>query len=90
MITIFLDLKNVFGSVPHQLLFDMLRAVNIPSTVLELFVIVATKNWETALIPFYRGVFQGETKSPIMFLLAFNSLLQLAAELNHACHIAEF
>ena len=86
----FLDLKNAFGSVPHQLLFDMLRAVKIPSAVLnyvssfysKLFVIVATKNWVTPPIPFHRGVFQGDTMSPIMFLLAFNPLLQLAAELN--------
>ena len=74
MIT-FLDLKNAFGSVPHQLLFDMLRAVKVPSTLLsyvksfysKLFVIVTTKNWETLPIPFHRGVFQGDTMSPIMF-----------------------
>ena len=90
MIT-FLDMKNAFGSVPHQLLFDMLRAVRVPSSVLnyvesfysQLFVIVATRNWETSPIPFHRGVFQGDTMSPIMFLLAFNLLLQLATELNH-------
>ena len=90
MIT-FLDLKNAFGSVPHQLLFDMLRAVRVPSSVLnyvesfysQLFVIIATRNWETLLIPFNRGVFQGDTMSPIMFLLAFNPFLQLATELNH-------
>ena len=88
LMTTFLDLKN--GSVPHQLLFDMLRAVKIPSAVLnyvrsfysKLFVIVTTKSWVTPPIPFHRGVFQGDTMSPIMFLLAFNPLLQLAAELN--------
>ena len=32
MIT-FLDLKNAFGSVPHKLIFDMLRAVKVPSTI---------------------------------------------------------
>ena len=68
----------------------MLRAVKIPSAVLnyvrsfysKLFVIVVTKNWVTPSIPFHRGVFQGDTMSPIKFLLAFNPLLQLAAELN--------
>ena len=91
MIT-FLDLKNAFGSIPHPLLFDMLQAVKVLSAVLsyvkfysKLFVIVTTKNWETSPIPFHRGVFQGDTMSPIMFLLAFNPLLQLAAELNY-CH----
>jgi len=78
MIT-FLDLKNAFGSIPHPLLFDTLKAVKVPSAVLsyvksfysKLFVIVTTKNWETSPIPFHRGVFQGDTMSPIMFLLAF-------------------
>ena len=91
MIT-FLDLKNAFGSVPHQLLFDMLRAIKVSSTLLsyvksfysQLFAIVTTKNWKTLPIPVHGGVFQGDTMSPIMFLLAFNPLLQLAAELNRS------
>ena len=87
MIT-FLDLKNAFGSIPHQLIFDMLRLVKVPSSVLDyvdskLFVTVTTRNWKTSPIPFHQGVFQGDTMSPIMFLLAFNPLLQLAAKLNN-------
>ena len=88
---VFLDLKNAFGSVPHQSLFDMLKEVRVPPTVSsyveslsKLFVIVTTKNWETPPIPFCRAVFQDNTMSPIMFLLAFNPLLQLAAELDHS------
>ena len=89
MIT-FLDLKNAFGSVPHQLIFDMLRTVKVPSKIQryvesfysQLFVTVTSKNWETPPIPFCRGVFQGDTMSPIVFLLAFNPLLKLAADLN--------
>jgi len=34
MIT-FLDLKNAFGSISHQLLFDMLEAVEVSSTILS-------------------------------------------------------
>ena len=89
MIT-FLDLKNTFGSVPHQLIFDMLRTVKVPSKIQcyvesfysKLFVTVTSKNWDTPPIPFCRGVFQGDTMSPIVFLLAFNPLLKLAADLN--------
>jgi len=91
MIT-FLDLKNAFGSIPHQLIFDMLRFVKVPSSVLnyvesfysKLFVTVTTKYWKTSPIPFRRGVFQGDTMSPIMFLLSFNPLLQIAAKLNNS------
>jgi len=32
MIT-FLDLKNAFGSVPHHLIFDMLQAAKVPSSI---------------------------------------------------------
>ena len=86
----FLDLKNAFGSVPHQLVFDMLRAVKVPSRIQDyvqsfysqLFVSIANQTWETPPIPFCRGVFQGDTLSPIIFLLAFNPLLKLAADLN--------
>ena len=45
-------------------------------------VVLTTKNWKSLPIPFHQGVFQGDTMSPIMFLLAFNPLLQLAADLN--------
>ena len=52
MIT-FLDLKNAFGSIPHKLLFDMLRVVKVPPLVLnyvesfysKLFVIVSTRDF---------------------------------------------
>ena len=89
MIT-FLDLKNTFGLVPHLLIFDMLKAVKVPSQIQnyvesfysQLYVTVASKNWETSPIPFCHGVFQGDTMSPIVFLLSFNPLLKLAAPLN--------
>jgi len=80
MIT-FLDFKNAFGSVPHQLIFDMLKAVKVPfeiqnyieSFYSQLYITVVTKN---------HGVFHGDTMSPIVFLLSFNPLLKLAAYLN--------
>ena len=85
MIT-FIDLKNAFGSVSHLLIFDMLRAVKVPAFLLnythsfysKLSVIVLSNSWETSPIPFQRGVFQGDTLSPMIFLLVFNPLLQLA------------
>ena len=56
----FLDLKNVFGSVPHGLMFNMLEAVKVPSSVVHyiqsfystLSVIITNKTWETEPIPF--------------------------------------
>jgi len=62
----FLDLKNTFGSISHQLIFDMLEAVKVPPSFIDyvksfysqLFVIIKSKSWETNLIPFKRGVFR--------------------------------
>ena len=62
--------------VPSTLLFY------VKSFYLMLFVTVPTKHWMTLPIPFLQGVFQGDTVSPIMFLLAFNPLLQLVADFN--------
>jgi len=89
----FIDLKNAFGSVSHRLIFDMLRAVKVPTFFLDyifsfysqLLVTVMSDYWKTAPIPFQRGVFQGDTLSPMIFLLVFNPLLQLADSLNHPC-----
>ena len=87
----FLDLKNAFSSVSHRLIFDMLQAVRVPqflSRYIQSFhsvlsVVISTKTWETSPIPFCKGVFQGDTLSPIIFLLAFNPLLKLAEVLNN-------
>ena len=69
----------------------MLEAVKVPVSVVRyiqsfysvLSVIITSRSWETEPIPFQRGVFQGDTLSPVMFLLAFNPLLKLAESLNH-------
>ena len=46
-------------------------------------IIISSKTWQTEPIPFRRGVFQGDTLSPVIFLLAFNPLLKLAESVNH-------
>ena len=79
----FLDLKNAFGSVCHQYLFDILQYIKLPSAVVsyitsyysKLTAYVSTKKWKTTVFSIYRGVFQGDTLSPILFNLAINLLL---------------
>ena len=61
----FPDLKNAFGSVPQALVFNMLKAVKVPSSTIHniqsfystFSVIIASRLWETEPIP---GVFQDE------------------------------
>ncbi len=86
----FLDLKNAFGSVSHQLIADMLDHVGVPvelrsyisSAYSQLTAYVACKKWSTSPFPIHRGVFQGDTLSPLIFLIAFNPVIQLAQSLS--------
>ena len=43
---------------------------------------VVTKNWSTPSFPVSRGVFQGDTLSPLIFLITFNRIIQLAQSLS--------
>lgn len=42
---------------------------------------VHTKEWSSSNFSITRGVFQGDTMSPIIFLMAFNPVLKLAEKL---------
>ena len=86
----FLDLRNAFGSVSHNLIFDVLNHIKIPSFIRsyivsaysQLSAFVNTKSWSTPSFPITRGVFQGDTMSPIIFLLTFNPIIQFATRLQ--------
>ena len=79
----FFDLENAFGLVLHKLIVDMMIHCRVPGEVtnyianlyLKLTAYVKTKKWtmETS-----RGVFQGDPLSPLIFLVAFNPIIQLA------------
>ncbi|XP_072048304.1 uncharacterized protein [Amphiura filiformis] len=79
----FLDLANAFGSVPHEIIFQLLEFYRVPPAVISyirkiydnLEVSVKSTQWQTKPVPIKRGVFQGDTLSPIVFLIAFNPLL---------------
>ena len=86
----FLNLKNAFGSVPHQLIYNMLAYIQLPlevgsyisSAYSQLTARVVTKNWSTPSFPISKGVFQGDTLSPLIFLITFNPIIQLAQSLS--------
>jgi len=79
----FLDLKNAFGSVHHQLISR--AVIRVPPPVLNHFIqsYLLVLLLRTLPIPFNHGVFQGDIMSPIMFLLGINPLLHLATKLNY-------
>ena len=85
----FLDLKNAFGSVSHKLINDMLSHIRLPtqvrayisSTYSKISAYVSTKHWSTAHFQINKEVFQGDTLSPLIFLIAFNSIVEAVNQL---------
>ena len=86
----FLDLKNAFGSVSHNLIYDMLSHIKLPSEICayisssysNLSAYVSTKNWSSPSFPILKGVFQGDTLSPLIFLIAFNPIIEAVQSLS--------
>ena len=80
----FIDLKNAFGSVSHKYILDILSHIKVPLQLQQyiknlyssLSAYIHTKEWSTPTFPIKRGVFQGDTLSPLLFLIAFNPILQ--------------
>ena len=75
----FLDLCNAFAAISHKLLMDMLILVQVTIEMRSyirylysgLSTFIYTKEWSTP-----RMKVQGDTLSPILFLLAFNPIIQ--------------
>ena len=90
LVLTFLDLKNAFGSIAHRLIRDMLNHNKFPSQVIsyimsgysKLSATVKTKEWTSLPFNIKRGVFQGDTLSPLIFLVAFNPLIQVCNSLS--------
>ena len=86
----FLDLQNAFGSISHHLILDVLVHCRLPEQITayitdlysKLMAYVKTKKWSTGQLKIGRGVFQGDTLSPLIFLIAFNPIIQLAQSLD--------
>jgi len=93
----FLDLKNAFGSVCHQFLFDVLRYLNLPpyfisyivSCYSQLCAYVSTAKWNTTIFHICRGVFQGDPLSPLLFNLAINPLFAFLSKSEYCGYSAQ-
>jgi len=85
----FIDLKNAFGSVSHTYIDNILEHISLPvefrsyisSLYSELIGFIETKEWKTDPFPIGRGVFQGDTLSPLIFLVAFNPIIKVVQSL---------
>ena len=82
--TIWLDLANAFGSVPHSLIEFVLTRYGIPPDWIELIMLyyhgmwgrVSTSKSHSHWIKLECGIFAGCTVSVIIFLAAFNIFLE--------------
>ena len=80
-----LDIRNAFGSVPHNTIRSTLCHIGVPADIVTLIMnaysgatsIINTPNGNTALIPLRAGVKQGCPLSPILFNLCIELILRM-------------
>ena len=83
LIVTLIDLRNAFGEVNHSMLTQVMNYHNLPGSlsnlVLDLYngfkISVAAKDFVTNPILVERGVLQGDSLSPLLFNLCFNTLM---------------
>jgi hypothetical protein len=79
----FFDLADAFGSVPHGTIHHALSRNHFPANIKNYFKLyysnlescVVTDCYKTETFKFRKGVTQGDPMSPILFLLAFQPIL---------------
>ena len=78
-----LDLKNVFGEVHYNLIYEVLEYHHVPNHIKNLTgslynfqTSILTEQFNTLFITVGRGVLQGDCLSPLLFNMAFNTFIQ--------------
>ena len=94
-----LDLKDAFGSVPHNLIKSTLESLRLPSNITnyllnfysKLSARVKAKDGKTRVFNFKKGVGQGCTISPLIFILCLESVIRafLPSAKKHAFKMAD-
>ncbi|MCP4502646.1 MAG: hypothetical protein GY822_22080, partial [Deltaproteobacteria bacterium] len=94
IVTSWIDLKNAYGSVSHNLIQYILVWYHVPLIIQEIIhnyynilcAKVITKDWSTSLFSYGIGVFQGCPLSAILFNIVFNHLLDFLQPLSHLAY----
>ena len=84
LVLTFIDLKNAFGEVHHNLIQEVLLYHQIPAKTKELISSLCidfhtsaiTDNYLTPAIFVRKGVLQGDCLSPLLFNMCFNTFIQ--------------
>jgi hypothetical protein len=85
IVVAWIDLKNAFGSVSHNLIQFALNWYHVPAHLANiihiyydmLFATIETREWSSKCFTYEIGVFQGCVISPLLFNMVFNLLLDL-------------
>ena len=92
--TVWLDYQKAFDSIPHEWLLKSLRLAKVPEKVVcaierlttiwatRLVLIAETNTIESDVITYSKGVFQGDSLSVLLFVLAINPLSFLLQSRN--------
>ena len=84
MVTIWLDLANAFGSVPHSFIAFVLSRYQVPAEWINLIMVYYHGMWGRVSMSTHKshwvkiecGIFAGCTVSVIVFLACFNIFLE--------------
>ncbi len=84
LIITLLDLKNAFGEVHHNLIYEVLDYYHIPVHIKDLIrslytnfqASVITEQFNPPFVTIGRGVLQGDCLSPLLFNMTFNTFIQ--------------
>ena len=79
-----LDLKNAFGELHHNLIYAVLQYHHLPREISDLIqslytnfqTSIITEQFSTPFITIGRGVLQGDSLSPLLFNMSFNTFIQ--------------
>ena len=88
-----IDLRNAFGEVHHSLIKEVMRFHHLPldmsnfiANMYEGFTVsIATDVFITRPIEVQRGVLQGDSLSPLLFNMCFNTLMQTVDQEKIKC-----
>ena len=89
LVTVWLDYKKAFDSVPHSWLIRSLEMAKVPEKIIlairqlmikwrtKVYLYGESSNVETDFISYLKGILQGDTLSLILFVLSVNPLSHL-------------
>ena len=96
-----IDYKRAYNSVPHKWIIKCLNLYKIDETTKK-FLILTTKTWKTNIylptekgciatyhLYFTRGIFQGDSLSPLLFCIALIPITNLLKRNNVGYKISE-